>query len=1028
MIKRWQSTRSNDPCNDSEVHDGHGATSHGEASNQMLSAAIQQSDTATANSMVDLALRLLRHKRANLAWECYMDLSDRHLLRHVSADQFQQLIKLFSLHTNEQHGLNYILTLVEDMKRLGYSVARRDKLMVMQLLGKSGLLQEMEKVFDDLDVPLGKESAGPADPLTLLKKDNRQASRPASTMSDGHKPFDIMLGAYQQHLETVGKQRLLSRSLAIYGDMLDLGIPASPATTRLLIANIRLAGTTLDVVEQVWKWAWQKMGQHVGGPTLDLDPLLHRELVMYFAAAGRPEYGLAVNDIMAQKHMPRDRRMMVSLIHKIGRAGDIPRSLALLDEMEQLGLAPDLVTYNALLDIHAHQLPRPDVATLVEIYDTMQKEAITPDVYTYGTMMLLCATQGNLPLIRQFYKDMVRHHIQPDNYIYSAMMQCFLVHNDRATATKVLSQNSQSLEMHNLMIKSLIKSKQPDHAHQLLDWMIDTKSLVVDEFSFGPLLSHYADLADVDKVRGLMTRMRQLGVPVTTYSHTTLLEAYVKAGDLELAEDMLDTEIAPNSHAYNTLLNGYVRRNDTDKVYGTYKHMLKSGIKMTEHTYGILMKFYGRRGDFVAVETLMETMQANGITPGPVCWTTLLQSYVTQQDYDNAKQVIQAMVDVDQQPTWTTWTSLMHGMVRQGETSLAYDLLPNIIKQQQRAILRVSREMDKHFLKADYSPLASVADGRLSDDEEYISGLPSIIDDLLDGASTSKRMSPSAWVNELFSGQHVQSHQVDDTPSYQASTTPPPHLFTSLIRGFTLDQQFDKARQVVKDMQNHGSPFSLPVYTALLTLSDRDGQYGDVDALFEGLLNPLTPEAVEAGATHPDLTLHGLNPIPWPVLPPKKPIQPSAHQDQPLDRLAEQSTGHQTTAKPFVSQFALSIYLDSLTRQERWDDIDDLWGTLSKKCYHFDIHNWNRYVVSLARGNELEEACQVAYDQFLSPSAPPTEARKRPSDRFSLSNHPMHRRTSLALAQAMKIQGCFGMGEARLRSVVIDHIHLVLKS
>ncbi|KAG1079499.1 hypothetical protein G6F42_023735 [Rhizopus arrhizus] len=120
---------------------------------EVLSVALDQSNVSIAQSLVDTTLSLLRKGKPELAWECYLDLTSRNQQRHVSREQYKQLIKYFNHNkSNVEQGLEYVLTLVEDMKQLGYQVGRKEKLLVMRLLGLNGNLPAMEKVFEDLTI------------------------------------------------------------------------------------------------------------------------------------------------------------------------------------------------------------------------------------------------------------------------------------------------------------------------------------------------------------------------------------------------------------------------------------------------------------------------------------------------------------------------------------------------------------------------------------------------------------------------------------------------------------------------------------------------------------------------------------------------------------------------------------------------------------------------------------------------------------------------------------------------------------
>ncbi|KAL9543601.1 hypothetical protein MBANPS3_008042 [Mucor bainieri] len=926
----------------------------------ILSVALDQSNVSIAQSLVDTTLGLLRKGKTELAWECYLDLTSRHQQRHVSREQYKQLIKYFNHHksSNEQ-GLEYVLTLVEDMKHLGYQVGRKEKLLVMRLLGLNGNLSAMERVFEDLS-----------------KEQLLEITDPAAAQ----KPFNIMLSAYNEHSDKLGTRAAAEKSMRLYGEMLDRNIQPAEGTTRLLISNIRTAENSDEMVEDVWNWVWTKIGMNVGGKTKELEPSLYRGMVLYFASVGRAEYALEINDIMTKKKIARTVPTMTALIHKVGRAGDIDKAMQLFNEMVIVeGLIPTAVTFNALIDIHAHRKPAPDVAGATRMLDTMREVGLHPNDVTFGTLIDMYAKQGDLANVKRVFMDMVhKYHFDASPHVYSSLIECYMKLNDKESAMEVLTLLKKqshrrahvAREAHNLLFKGLIQNNYITEGIDLLGDMIKDK-IQVNVQTFTPLLSYYANQGDTEGAHKVASMMTQANVKPSPQTYSCLLKAYAKAGDIEGAENIFNIykqKYRPNAYVYNALLYVYTKKNEMDKVLDTYKRMSAAYVPANVYTYGILMNFYSKRKELKAVEALMETMQSSNIVPSVTCWTILMQAYFECEKPDKGRRLIEQMIQAGLEPSNVSWAILISGCIRANELAFAESVLEEIMERTRRSL----------------APPMLLSDSNRLSEGAYARTIPQTIEDVLNKS------------------QHL----------LQSVSTVPSHLFTPIIEAYSKRGDFDKAKSVFRNMCDMNVTVTVETYTMIMNLFKRESKFDAVESLWNALYKPADAQ------THVDNVDPALPTVPLPA---------KTYSYTNLLTLDEDDTDEPTeVVANQVTPFALSIYIDTLMAQERTEDIQTLWQQLTNEDYRFDEQNWNRYITSLIVSGKLDEACALAYREFFDSklrqdvdSKVGTYKSVRKRDDISISNdNQLHTRTCASFADAFQITGAENMGEPRLRSAV----------
>ncbi|KAI8987221.1 hypothetical protein BDB01DRAFT_741193 [Pilobolus umbonatus] len=937
-----------------------------EEGDSVLSAALGQSNAAVAQSLLDTTYKLLRMGRSMDAWDCYKDLTSRNIQKYISRDQYGHLIKSFNHATNHKLGLEYVLTIVEDMKQLGYQTGRKEKMVVLRLLGRNGNIQAMEQIFDDLVNTL---PVSITHEITVIK------------------PFNIMLTTYQEQASKIGQQPLADKSMEVFGKLLDLNIKPASSTNRLFIENIRMAGNSVEVVEKVWSWVWGKIGMHLSGKGHELDESLYNDMVIYFTSTGRPEYALEINDIMQKKNIARHVRTMTALIHKVGRMGNLQRSEEIFEELLNMrNLGPNIVTFNALIDVHAHRKPEPDFTGASRIYNMMIEMGFPPDVTTFGTLIDMFAKKGDISMINVLYKDMIRNHdIKPSAYIFSSIIEAFLRAKDHGSAMKVFHLLQDKVPYgvkpnrvtYNILFKELIKAGYVKESLSFLKDMMKN-GIKPEPRTFNPLLSYFASNGDSKATFDVATMMNNADVTLDRFAYAILLESYAKNGDMSGAEEIFEMykhKGPPNIYMYSSLLYVYSRNNELDKVLETYKRMSKGFVKANQYTYGILMHFYSRRKEIAAVEAIMETIRVNNIDPGVTCWTILMQTYFEANRLEDAKNVMNQIIQAGLEPSDHTLGIFMKGCIENGNIELADSVLQETIKNSQETMVN------------DYELLSNL---NFKSETAYSTSLPVTVEDLL-----------------------------EDKKNLSAKKQLSPYLFGTMLDAYIQTSNFSKAKELYKQMQNLSIEMTLPIYTTLMVLCKGESRHDTVEAMWKAL-HAYNPEQSTKEIIDPEL---GTIPLPNPI---------SVYDN--LLILDDDDNANKPVVRIQSSNFALSIYLDMLQDKNRFNDIQNVWDDLTKEGYKFDESNWNRYITALLIMGDTSKACLLVHDRLLTANGDDKEeifgpATKRSRDDFYLSNDThLHYRTCLAFGMALDIRGAENMGELRLRMAVKESIKEFVKT
>ncbi|GAB5593877.1 hypothetical protein Unana1_08777 [Umbelopsis nana] len=760
-----------------------------------LSAALHQSDAVTANALIDTLLNSLNQNNVMKAWESYMDLSSRNMIQYLTRDNFRSLVTYFQHHSSGsdfQHGIEFILTLIEDMKSLGYAVGRREKLSMMRVLGLNGRLYEMEQVLQDLD----------HEGLLIVPHDDQ-------------KPFRILLASYESNSRSLGKTAVVHKALQVYDSMIDKGILADSKTTRLFLQILYDATGQGDVTDDIWKWFWNRIGMEVGNEKSTVHPSLYKGMAMFFAATGKAERALEIHDLMIKRGIPRDVQLMTAVMHKIGRSGNINKATELFHVMHVEGLIPTTVTFNALIDVHAHQHPKPDVDGALRAYNTMLEAGRTPDVKTFGTLIDMYAKKGDLSSIRTLYQDMVdKFNVKPNQHIYTNVMGCFVEMGDMESTKDVLRLMKldgvdPDVVTHNMILHFHARNKDTGQAIGVLDAMMEA-DIQPSVVTFSHILSIFAKKGDVQGGEQLLSKMIDMNIRPNRYTFNTMLNLYSQAGDIESVERTfkdLAARYPPDLVSYNTLLQAYIRQNDLEKVLETYRRLGNAYHKADVHTFAHLMTAFASRNNVRGVEGVFNNMKQQNVEPNTVCWTILMQAYCRSGDIEGARKALQQMVEHNVTPNQTTLSILIDGCIQCGEVDTAKMIVDKVVQDALRQRDSLVADAERHH------PLGG-----------YDRQVPTLMEDLLE-----------------------QTMNQEDTPS-----TPLPHVFMPLANGLIDRGDTETARTVFKQAFQVGLKMNMVMYVTLMKLYRAEGNVDMVKTLWQHLGNP-EPLAI-AGLN----TIHGV--------------------------------------------------------------------------------------------------------------------------------------------------------------------------
>ncbi|KAK6912683.1 Pentatricopeptide repeat, partial [Dillenia turbinata] len=162
---------------------------------------------------------------------------------------------------------------------------------------------------------------------------------------------------------------------------------------------------------------------------------------------------------MEHEHIKLDVIGSTCLIRYLSRVGKFSDCYRLLESMIRVGLMPNSVTFNILLD----KLCKCGlVATANRILTYMKDMGISPVTTSYNILIHAAAKQGDGPLVENLLRDMYRQKLKPDVVTYGSLIHGLCKEGEISVAVELLDQMAEkgikpSIAIYNMMVEALIR-------------------------------------------------------------------------------------------------------------------------------------------------------------------------------------------------------------------------------------------------------------------------------------------------------------------------------------------------------------------------------------------------------------------------------------------------------------------------------------------------------------------------------------------------------------------------------------------
>jgi pentatricopeptide repeat protein len=330
--------------------------------------------------------------------------------------------------------------------------------------------------------------------------------------------------------------------------------------------------------------------------------------------------------------------------------GDIKSAKELFSEMENVGLPPNDVSYNCLINA---AVSKGFFREAWDSVDTMERKGVPVDRYTVSIMMKALKKAKDVRDIGRTFQllDRAKLDVCSDEVLLNTVLETCIRHRELQRVSEIISSMSQtqmqpSIHTYGSLIKACSLLKRLDQCWEFWRDMVERRALQPNDIVLGCMLDALVCNNRIDEAVNLFKAWKAQ-VPPNTVMYSTLIKGFANsrqaARAMEFWEEMKAGGMPMNTVAYNALIDAQARVGALDEVHKLLSGMDADGCRPDGITYSTIVKGYCVRGELDKAMEVFRTMQSNSMAVDCVIYNTMLDGCTRHNRMDLADQVLEDM-------------------------------------------------------------------------------------------------------------------------------------------------------------------------------------------------------------------------------------------------------------------------------------------------------------------------------------------------------------------------------------------------
>lgn len=276
---------------------------------------------------------------------------------------------------------------------------------------------------------------------------------------------------------------------------------------------------------------------------------------------------------------------LINMYSKTG-SGSLASCYKIFVEMDET----DVVSWNSMINSYVQS---GFMEESFNLYMDMLREGLKPDHFTLASVLRATSSLfGQLYLTEQIHTHAMKHGLVNDTFISTSLVDSYS-RNGRMEQAESLFKNKDGFDLGswNAMMFGYINSGGISirKAWELFTLM-HKNGEEPDEITLATTAKACAFLVSLKSGTQVHGYAFKLGVDQDLYLSSSLLDMYIKCGDMKDAHKVFDEIPSPDEVSWTSMISGCVENGDENRALVIYDKMRRSGVLPDEYTFATLIK------------------------------------------------------------------------------------------------------------------------------------------------------------------------------------------------------------------------------------------------------------------------------------------------------------------------------------------------------------------------------------------------------------------------------------------------------
>ncbi|XP_043810710.1 pentatricopeptide repeat-containing protein At4g33170 [Manihot esculenta] len=273
-----------------------------------------------------------------------------------------------------------------------------------------------------------------------------------------------------------------------------------------------------------------------------------------------------------------------SVINMYSKLGFVSFAKKVFTGMNEL----DLISWNSMISCFAqNNLEQESVNLLIGLL----RDGLLPNHFTLASLLRACSSIAEgLYLCKQIHVYAIKTCTIADTFVSTALIDVYSRSGLMAEAEFLFkNKNEFDLVTWNTMMSGYITSNDIHKALELFALM-HKRGESSDEITLATAAKACGCLERLEQGKQVHAHAIKLGLDSELFVSSSILDTYIKCGDMENAHLLFNDIPKPDDVAWTTMISGCVENGDEKRVFSIYHQMRLSGVLPDEYTFASLIK------------------------------------------------------------------------------------------------------------------------------------------------------------------------------------------------------------------------------------------------------------------------------------------------------------------------------------------------------------------------------------------------------------------------------------------------------